>query len=514
MKFKVRYRLGLLWSIPAALFLFEPVVAFSDVLPNWIGYLILYLCLGQLADLNGRIEESRSNFKKMIWVGLGSAVMQYYLYHVISGIDGKMNAYETPMWILLCSFVVLILQCIFLLPAYRELFLGFGVLAEQYGDEHCLASRRGKTRYERMATFSAVFVIVTSVLSVLPELSLLTSFEYEDEKLPFDWYQFIGLFRTVAGFVMTVLGCIWLIRFIITVSAAARDKQLMKALTERYASEMLPKTGILILRRVRFAFGLMMLAMIFTVNVRMDSKMLLPSGLCAILFCAAIPILGDFAKGRPFFLCAAAVLLATSVAQKLLCDRFLEAYSVFEMSRYHPDAYLDFLTLRLVEVVDAMVVFVLMWMMLRSIRMMISAETAEVYDNDHGGVSRDATDRLHRRFHIRIYISGVLCFMSALAKALESYFQLQYPWLWWVAMPLTVISAIFFITLLYAVIDQLEWQYSSYGLNKMPESDAYLHCNPNLQKGVQQYAEQQSKQESEQSESEQSESEQSEQESE
>lgn len=495
MDFKVRRRLGLTWSIPAVLFLFEPVIAFSDVFPSGIGYLILYLCLGQLADLNGRIEESRSHFKKMIWVGVGTAIMQYYLYHVIPGTEGKMNAQETPMWILLCSFVVLILQFIFLLPAYRELFLGLGALAEQYGGSALLATRRGKTRYDRMARFSMVFVVVSSVLSVLPELSLLTTPEYEAEKLPFDWYQFIGLFRTVAGFLSFVIGAIWLVRVVLLLIRTMREKPLMEALEQRYAAEMLPKTGLLTLRRVRFAFALMMIGMVFTVNARMDSQMMLPSGFCAILFCAAIPILGDFAKGRSFFFGASALLLGTSVAQKVLCNRYLDAHSSFEASLYHPDAYIDFFILCLVEIIDALAVFVLLLMALRTVHIMVCGETAEIYDHDRGGVSRAATDRLHRRFRIRIYICGSLLFLSALAKSLESYFQLQYPWLWWIAMPITVAAAISFVALLFAVIEQLEWQYSSYGLNKMPANDAYLHCNPKLQKGVQQYAEQ-SKQQS------------------
>ena len=48
--------------IPAVLFLFEPVIGFRDVLPNWIGYLMLYLCLGQASDLCARLEESRAGF--------------------------------------------------------------------------------------------------------------------------------------------------------------------------------------------------------------------------------------------------------------------------------------------------------------------------------------------------------------------------------------------------------------------------------------------------------------------
>lgn len=466
MKFKVRRYLGLLWCIPAVLFLFEPMIAFSDVLPNWIGYLILYLSLSQLSDLDSGIEESRMQFKKMIWIGLGSAVMQYYLYHVIPGTDGKMNAYETPMWILLCSFVLLILQCIFLLPAYREFFLGLGALAERHNGAALLKTRRGKTRYERMAKASAVFVIVTSILSVLPELSLLTTFEYEVEKLPFDWYQFIGLFRTTAGFASFIIGLIWLIRFIVIVVATARESTMMTALEERYSAEVLPKIGILTLRRVRFAFALLMIGTVFTLNVRIDSEMLLPSAITAILFCAAIPVLGDFAKGKAYFFTAASLLFGASIAQTLLCNRYLDKYSVFDMSLYKPDAYVEFFILRLVEIVESLAVFVLMWMLLRSIRMMVCSETAEIYDNDRGGVSSGATKRLHRRFHIRIYISGVLCFLAAIAKALESYFQLEYPWLWWIATPLTVAAAIFFNTLLYAVIDQLEWQYSTYGLNK------------------------------------------------
>ena len=41
MHFRIRKKLGLYWCIPALFFLFNPVIAFVDVLPDAIGYFLL-----------------------------------------------------------------------------------------------------------------------------------------------------------------------------------------------------------------------------------------------------------------------------------------------------------------------------------------------------------------------------------------------------------------------------------------------------------------------------------------
>jgi len=468
MHFRIRRRLGLYWCIPAMLFLFNPVVAFVDVLPDAIGYLLLCIGLRQAADLNGRIDEARTGFQKMLYVSLGVLVAEYYLYGVLSESAGQMNAYETPVWILLCSFILLVLQWIFLIPALRELFLGFDVLSREQSGERTL-EKRGKSIYERLASFSAIFVILQSTLSCLPELSVLTPFEVEAERLPFDWYAFVGLFRLVAGFAAFVIGLVWLVRTTRALIVFLKNRALMHALESAYADEVLPRTGVLTLRRIRFAFVFFILGSVFMLNLRIDSQSVLPSYLVGVLFCLSLPFLESFFEGKGVFVIVAAAQSLCSIAQMLLCKRYLDAYTTFEHSKYDPDAYAEFLWLRGVQVADALLTLLLVLILLKALFRMVAKETAEIYANDVTGASRISTARLHKKFNVRIFVVFLLCTTSAIAKCADAILQLDYPFLWYLSGVLTLAAIIGVCALLHSIADQLEWQYSTRSLNKSLE---------------------------------------------
>ena len=491
MQFKVRRRLGLGLCIPAFLFLFNPVVAFVDVLPDAIGYALLLLGLRQAADLCGRIDESRLNFKKMLWVSVGAAIAQYYLYSIAPS-GGKANAYETPVWILLFSFVMLAFHIVFLLPAYRELFLGLGVLCEECGAE-VSANKKGKTRYERLASFSAIFAVLTSLFACLPELSVLTPFEVEMENMAFDWYAFVGLFRLLFAAVSLVLGVIWLVRVLACFASLLGDKQMMCVAQERYEKEMLPRRGTLTLRRIGIAFSLFMIGAVFIAEVRIDLKTLLPASFCALFFCLALPFLQSFFKNRRAFLCVAILQGGWGIVEMFLCERYLKNYTTFESALYDHEAFVDLCVLMAVQIVSAVFTCGLIVLLLFSLFRLAKQETAEVFDNDFSNVSERSTKKLHKRFKKYTLVAVGLMLLSTTVRIAEIVFSLRTPWLWALSLVFSLSAMIGVFYLLFAIKDQLEWQYSTYDLNKTQKGSTYLSCNPNSnQKEYNQNAEQQS----------------------
>ncbi|MBE6590187.1 MAG: hypothetical protein E7643_08410 [Ruminococcaceae bacterium] len=501
MQFKVRRKLGLALCIPAFLFLFNPVIAFVDFLPDAIGYALLLLGLRQVADVSGRLEESRSNFKKMLYVSLGAIVAEYYLYSVLPGTEGTVNAYETPVWILLCSFVMLAFHIVFLLPAYRELFLGLGVLCEECEGRSLASNRKGKSRYERLSTFSAVFAVLTAALSCIPEISVLTPFEVEAEKMTFDWYVFVGLFRIIFGVLSLIIGVVWLIRVTVCFIALLRDKPFTEGLEARYAAEMLPKRGILTLRRVGVAFAFLMVGAIFIADIRFDFRSVLPTPVCALLFCAALPFLGSFFEKRRYVLISAGLLLGCGIFQILLRERYLDRYTTFEHSLYSHDAYRELCILQGVQIAEAVLILLLVGSLLFALLSMVKRETAEIFDNDRACVSARSTARLHKKFKRLVYLCGGFFLLFGAARITEILMLVRLPLFWVISLAFSLVAIGMLFYLLFAVKDQLEWQYSAYDLNKIPRTDAYLSCNPNSNtKEYNQHAEQQSEQLPQQSE--------------
>ena len=466
MKQTQKAKLGLGWLIPGAIMLANPVVAFYDILPDCIGYLLLCISLFRLADLNSSIADALKRFRTLIWISGGGLLMQYYIYNVLSK-EPKLNPYEIPTTILLCAFVMAVPQIYFAVPAWRELFQGFWELAERHDGQAVFHyGKRNSNLCERMRRASGVFVVLLTVLSVLPELSVLTTFEYEMEKLPFDWYQFVWLFRVSAIMVLTVLCLIWTIRLVRFILLFSKDTPMMQSIEERYQRDILPQSDMLSMRRLRFGIVFLVIGAALTLNVCIEEKILVPSVLCAIFTAIGVLVFGDdLQKRKPFFLsCGALGIL--SIGELILNNYYTQYYS-YEASSWDPDAYSLFLGLRALQVIEAFLAAGVFWLLLDLFSTFVKERVFEHYDGENTEeLSARATQRLHKSFAKYITACKILFFASAASIAFESIFQLDHPWLWWISIPVVIASVITFATFLYALLDHLEWQSNSKNTHK------------------------------------------------
>ena len=462
-----RTKLGLGWLIPGAVMLANPVVAFYDILPDCIGYLLLCVSLFRLADLNASIADALRRFRTLIWISMGGLLMQYYIYNVLAK-EPKLNPQEIPTMILLCAFIMAVPQIYFALPAWRDLFTGFWQLAERHEGEAVFHyGKHNSNLCERMRRASGVFVVLSTILSVLPEMSVLTTFEYEVEKLPFDWYQFVWLFRVSATMVLTILFLVWIIRFIRFIFLFTGDKAMMESIEARYARDILPQSDMLSMRRLRFGIVFLVISAALTLNVCIEEEILVPSVLCAIFASVGVLIFGaDLQNRKPFFLtCGALGLL--SIAELLLNSHYTKYYS-YESSGWDPDAYTLFLGLRALQVTEAFLTAGLFWILLNLFSNFVKERVYEHYEGtDTEALSARATERIQRSFGKYIVACKILFFAAAVTIALESIFQLDYPWLWWISVPMVVASTITFASFLYALLDHLAWQSNSKTAHKI-----------------------------------------------
>lgn len=461
-----RTKLGLGWLIPGAVMLANPVVAFYDILPDCIGYLLLCISLFRLSDLNSYIADALKRFRTLIWISMGGLLMQYYIYNVLAK-EPNLNPQEIPTMVLLCAFIMAVPQIYFAVPAWRDLFLGFWQLAERHEGEAVFHyGKRNSNLCERMRRASGVFVVLSAILSVLPEMSVLTTFEYEVEKLPFDWYQFVWLFRVSATMVLTILFLVWIIRFIRFILLFTRDRAMMQSIEERYERDILPQTDMLSMRRLRFGIVFLTIGAALTLNVCIEEEILLPSILCTVFTCIGTLIFGNDLQGRKPFFAACAVLGVLSIGELLLNNYYTRYYS-YESSGWDPDAYNLFLGLRAIQVAEAFLAAAVFWLLLNLFSSFVKERVFEHYEGaDAEALSARATERLHKSFGRRIVACKILFFVSAATIALEAIFQLDYPWLWWISVPTVVATTITFASFLYALFDHLVWQSNSRDAHK------------------------------------------------
>ncbi|MBQ9131951.1 MAG: hypothetical protein IJX62_05730, partial [Clostridia bacterium] len=272
----------LYWVALAGLFLADPSVGFYDWLPDAVGYLFLCVGLQRLADLNDSVEQAWRGFRAMAWVGVAQMGAAWVIHSYLPSLGTAANPYERPVAILLCVFLTGLARCCLLLPAFRRLFRGVQSLAELHGGSVMLAERRGKTLCQRMSARTARWIVLSSVLSVLPELAVLTTFEYNaagkseypewfaggQSSVNFDWYTYVELFRLLVGVILAVICLMWIVGFFRLVFRLGRDASLRQGMESLYLERVAPRTGMLTLRRLRRSGMLISAGAVFAASFR------------------------------------------------------------------------------------------------------------------------------------------------------------------------------------------------------------------------------------------------------
>ena len=270
----------------AALFLFNPNVAIVDPLPDFIGYILLCFALSRIANIHETLEGAFSAFKKMIFIDCGKFFVMLWVF-------GMTVPSERNSSILLWSFAFAVLDCIFLIPAYRKLFDGITQLGYLYENSSVFGKNRriSYTGAARVVTY--VFVSVKAVFSFLPELADLTNTSYDETVSgTLNLYRYIGLMRGMAVIPMLTVGLVWLGLIIAYFHRICKDGDLQNALYEKYEKDVRPLVGLFIRRGFSTATLMAIIALCFTVDLRLEDVNVLPDFVVAIFFALAFIYIG------------------------------------------------------------------------------------------------------------------------------------------------------------------------------------------------------------------------------
>ena len=453
----------------AGVFLCDPMIAFRDYLPDAVGYLLLCIALLPWADLNFRLERSLRCFRWLFWIGAGQLAAQWLVHSYLPTLGDQLNPYEIPVAVLLCSFLVGVAKCVLLIPALRNLFFGLQELTERHGGSALLrTNKKGRTLCEKMAGRSARFALLTSLLSVLPELAILTSFEYESagkseypewfmgggSSVQFDWYTYAELFRAAAAIVAAVLAVVWLLGYLRCVISFGRDRRCLKEMEQRYVAEILPQQGMLIDRRLRTAFALIGVGAIFSAHFReakvlvpnvvhsqgvvTSTQELLPGLFFGVLAFFGVLWLGDLVEHRLPLLVSSLALSGVSLAQILLNRRYMSRFYPSD-SLYREEPYNQFFVLRLVEIAEAVCTLLTAILLLQILWQIVCRHTgAKETDTEDPAFLGRVNRRLHRELRRQLTVTGVLFLLAALAQGADAWLQLQVSWIWVVALALSI----------------------------------------------------------------------------
>ena len=184
----------------ACVFIFNPNISIIDLLPDFLGYIILTLCISRIADLNATLEEARVAFSRMIWIDAAKILALFWTF-------GMSVTSEYTSSLMLWSFVFCVLEIIFAVPAFTKLFTGLLQTANYYPSEVIFFRKKRifnkelkkKNITETLRNLTVAFLTSKAALSFLPELADLSNISYDEAAVgTVNLYQFIGLLRFLA----------------------------------------------------------------------------------------------------------------------------------------------------------------------------------------------------------------------------------------------------------------------------------------------------------------------------
>ena len=211
--------------ILGSIFFANPCLNVLDILPDWIGCLLIFLGLRKLSDLSPRLAGARAGFGKMSVVFLLKFASFFLLLSVPE---------SESVWRLIASFVFAIFEIVFLLPAFSSLFEGISYLGIRFPAEELDKNRAN------VSSFTSVFLVARIVLNLLPELTYLWSDDYSGVVTAWQTESsgsYRSMLTVVNLFFVSVLGLVFLALILPYFGSIRKNKVWIKSLEETWQNE-------------------------------------------------------------------------------------------------------------------------------------------------------------------------------------------------------------------------------------------------------------------------------------
>ncbi len=474
MKNRYSRDMGLTMILVSGIFFCNPVIGFTDILPDAIGFLLLLCGLYRMADMDHHLTLAQSRFRILFGASLGLLAGSYLLDHFMKGIEGQMNPYESPTTRLLLSFVRFVLYVAVLTPAFRQFYMGMDRLCERFGHtEPSAKKRQQKTRSRRMASLTSVFFTANCLLDLLPELTILTSYEYDARadlvlfgwikklQFNFDWYDYVTLFRILGCLISLLFSLIFLVKFIGYCKALKGDKPWIASMAAHYEREVLTQTEMLSIRRFSFSFILLYVAILFTLNIKVDYLSVLPGAGFAFLTLVGLLLLGDLIPRQKECYGACIGLGVISVAQIIANRLYLEKYLPGDALFYEGAIWLYLLQCAL-EVLESVATVVLVYYLLRALYEITVRYTGVSYGVNGEGerLSNRATQKLHLHFSRRMKWVLAIFIAAAAGNVAMTLLSLYVGWFWLLPFVLTIAGIFLYYTLQGELMEEIKNRFS------------------------------------------------------
>lgn len=314
--------MAIVFSVLAAICFAVPDISVIDILPDFIGCLLLYFAISVPSEFSSKLVEARSLLLKLFCVTGADFIISMFL------------SSDDPTMILLMSFCFGIAEAVMLymisdmlfegmvflgtkFPAtgiympleskkrekYRsdveKKFVGQKKLALDAGDEKKLSyindtiehivSKKCNGKLQGLTKLTHFFIIARAALNILPEFTALSSYEVSGSvsAAAVDIYRFRGLFILFAVFISVIVSAVWLCNILKYINGIRKDTAFIDAMHLSYRTTVKTNSGLLYYRTVKIAIFFVFAAFLLSFDFTVDNINIIPdfiSGAALIFF--------------------------------------------------------------------------------------------------------------------------------------------------------------------------------------------------------------------------------------
>lgn len=342
-------------------FFFNPTFAAIDVLPDFLGCIVIFLGLSRVSLVSSEMAEAKRAFLKLIPIDIAKNIA------LLVTMGGGNNA-ERPTGILLVAFAAAVVELMFFIPAVRHLFDGIEMLAMSHNATELYTARVGRfSLTECVGRLTVIFLIAREVICLLPEFTALTTSSYTDgwDRL----YDFVGALRIIAAFIVLVFGVFWLVSVFVFYRKLCAEREMLTALNTAYQTYWESHPGLAIERRHAIAFLLMVIGGALLTDFYLDFKNVIPDavGAAFLLVGALLPKVDK--KPRIIVAVLAAAYGVLSIFSGRAAYTLAYEYSVGEIAKNAEAnaAYTTLWVLSLIEFIVFLGLLVSLLLLLRAV---------------------------------------------------------------------------------------------------------------------------------------------------
>ncbi|MBE6672875.1 MAG: hypothetical protein E7599_05080 [Ruminococcaceae bacterium] len=259
------------------LFFVNPNILVVDILPDFIGAILLLYGLSHAGEIDERMARTRKTLYLLMYAGIGRFLCTF----LIPIIDAKEYT-----WFLVFAFCFGLIEAYLFCRAMFSLDSGLTFLSLQ-SDQNEIYRSTGAG----FLGMTVIFTVVKTAFAILPTLTYLVTDYGTVTEMRTNWTFVMWMLMAINVLLVTVYGILWYVRML-KFWKPLKKSSFVALIEQRYRDEYLANRPLVVYRDLKRVVLLMGVALIFAVPLRLDGMDVLHDAVTGVAIFYAARILG------------------------------------------------------------------------------------------------------------------------------------------------------------------------------------------------------------------------------